>query len=223
MELSYWISRWNRGKTGFHMKNGYPGLERNWQRLNLTTVPVVLVPLAGKSPDIMWLSEKSKKVIAVEISEIAIEQFFADNKLNKTIERYAGFDVYSAGNISFWCGDLMKLPRKTLPSIDLIYDKGSIVALPPDRRTNYIKKLISLCSPDTNILMHLISYPGQSMPGPPFSVTTEDIERGFGHLFMIQQLEQAELNLNNYEKFRQRGLKRNFFEFLLLLSRKQSI
>ncbi len=223
MELSYWISRWKRGKTGFHMENGYPGLKRNWKNLNLPPDPVVLVPLAGKSLDIMCLSEKSQKVIAVEISEIAINQFFTDNHLNATVDHYAGFDIYSAGNISFWCGDFMKLPRKPLLSIDLIYDKGSLIALPPDKRNDYIKKLISICSPHTNILMHLISYPGQNMPGPPFSVTKADIERDFGEHFRIHELESSEMKLSDYKKFQQRGLKNNFYEFLLLLSRKQSI
>lgn len=92
MELSYWVNRWNKGKTGFHMKDGYPGLKRHWPELNLL--------------------------------------------------------------------------------------------------------------------------------GPPFSVSIEEIKQYFDCHYQITELEGCELNLSNFEKFRHRGLKTNFFEFLLLLSRK---
>lgn len=223
MELSYWISRWNKGKTGFHMENGYPGLVQNWNKLNLPPNPVVLVPLAGKSRDILWLSRHSQTVIAVEISERAIHQFFEENNLTPTLQSAAGFDIYTASNITFWHGDFLKLPKRKLPPADLIFDKAAIVALPPQKRIAYAKKILSLSTEQTLVLMHLLNYPEGQMTGPPFSVTKEEVEKLFDSRFRITELERNELNLSNFEKFSQRGLKNDFFEYLLLLSRNKSI
>lgn len=205
------------------MENGYPGLQKNWHRLGLPQDPVILVPLAGKSKDILWLSQYSAKVIAVEISEIAIQQFFGENGLMPSLETYAGFKLFSSKNITFWQGDFMKLPQKKLPPIDLIYDKASIVALPPSKRNLFVEKLISISTKQTRILMHLLSYPESDMTGPPFSLTLEEIQELFACRFKITELERNELDLKNYKKFRQRGLKSNFFEILLLLSQNKSI
>ncbi len=41
----------------------------------------IFVPLCGKSQDMVYLLEQGFKVIGVEVSQLAIEQFFSENHL----------------------------------------------------------------------------------------------------------------------------------------------
>ena len=218
MELSYWLSRWKKGHTGFHMEEGYPGLSAHWPSLPIPSNPIVLIPLAGKSVDIKWISDRAQKVICSEISAAAIKQFFDQHKMKFSKTRFASFEIYQSQNIEFWCGDFMKLPLDKMSEIDLIYDKASIVALPDKMRISYSNKMISLSSDSTKILMHLLSYDQSEMTGPPFSVDPDEVKHLFSEKFDIQLLEKNRLNIQKFEKFLNRGLKSDLIEYLLLLS-----
>lgn len=223
MELSYWLSRWNKGKSGFHMEKGYPGLSIYWPSLPIPSKPVVLIPLAGKSVDIQWISERAQKVICCEISTIAIEQFFDQHEMEFSKTRFASFEIYHSQNIEFWCGDFMKLPQNKIGEVDLIYDKASIVALPERMRIHYSNKIISLSSDKTKLLMHLLSYDQSEMTGPPFSVDPEEVKRLFSDNFDIHLLHKNSLDIHKFEKFLNRGLKSDLIEYLLLLSGRKPI
>ncbi len=62
-----WHDRWNEGRTGFHMGTPHTlmaDLEERWLAGGPHTV---LVPLAGKTVDIIWLLERGHQVVAVEL------------------------------------------------------------------------------------------------------------------------------------------------------------
>ncbi len=217
MELSYWESRWNKGKTGFHMDGGYPGLGRNWSKLNVSADATILVPLCGKTEDLIRLSSKAGRVIGVEISKKAVEEFFSEKNLKPETTRFADFTLYSTGNIEIWCGDFMKLPPRNIRHVQLIYDKAALVALPPKMRESYAKKVQQFCGPDTKILLHHFVYEQQEMPGPPFSVPADEINDLFSERFSITLLEKEELKISEFQKFAKRGLKSYLIEYLLLL------
>lgn len=217
MELSYWQSRWNKGNTGFHMDSGYPGLERNWPSIGLDEGPVVLVPLCGKSKDLIWLSKHCRQVVGVEISSVAVQDFLNENNLEASGSTFAEFTIYQTGNIQIWNGDFFKLPGHKLPNVDLIYDKAALTALPPKMREQYASKVLGLVSPRTQILLHLFEYNQEEMNGPPFSVPIKEAKKHFGEKFDLKILEQKKLNINNYKKFQNRGLRSYFIEILSLL------
>lgn len=217
MELSYWRSKWKKGKTGFHMDGGYPGLEKHWPSLQLSSQAIVFVPLCGKTKDLLFLSEQCSKVIGVEISEIAIHQFLTENNLKARSSSFAEFTIYQTKNIQLWNGDFFKLPKHKLAPFDLIYDKAALIALPPEIRKQYAKKILSFSSEHTQILLHLFEYNQEEMNGPPFSVSIREIEERFGEKFVLKILEKKELNINNYKKFENRGLQSHFIEILSLL------
>jgi thiopurine S-methyltransferase len=221
MELSYWISRWNKEKTGFHMQNGYPGLEKYWPAIDIPSGSTVMVPLCGKSLDMMWLSKKVDLVIGVEISQKAVGQFFKDNQLDVKRYKYAGFNVYRSGNIEIWCGDFIKLPENKIPDISLIYDKASLTALPQSMRRKYADKMKSFIQNDTKLLLHLFDYPQEEMNGPPFSITPGEVQNLYSEKLRVTLLEKNQLSLNDYQKFMKRGLKTYLIEYLLLLYNNQ--
>ena len=217
MELSYWQSRWEKDKTGFHMPGGYPGLRTHWEKLTLPQNPHVFVPLCGKTEDMIWLSSNAGRVTGVEISEKAVREFFHENGLEPQTSSFADFTIYKSQNIEIWCGDFQKFPVHKIKPIDLIYDKAALVALPNRMRADYCIKIKELCHTNTAILLHHFDYDQSEMPGPPFSVPIEEIENHFGSEYVITQIEMNSLDIAQFQKFSKRGLKSYLIEYLLLL------
>ncbi len=200
------------------MPDGYPGLRKHWNSVQLPAEPEVLVPLCGKAIDMVWLEKQNAKVTGVEISEKAILEFMEENRRNYKTGSFADFTLYKTGSITIWRGDFLKLPKLKMPDFDLIYDKAALVALPKPMRSSYYHKLSELCSDKTSILLHHFLYNQDEMPGPPFSIGLDEIKSAFKNTFKTTILEKNELNLANFEKFRLRGLKSGLTEQLLLLS-----
>ena len=81
MGKDYWLERWEQEETGFHQSDTNPYLCQYWKELYLDQDDTVFVPLCGKSQDMLWLSAQNHKVLGVELSAIAVEGFFKENKL----------------------------------------------------------------------------------------------------------------------------------------------
>jgi len=220
MELSYWLSRWRKNKIGFHMAEGYPTLEHHITNTSFPKQQTALVPLCGKSRDLITLTHHFDKVVGVEISEKAIKEFLQEHNLTATEGSFADFKIFETGSITLWCGDFMKLPAHKLPAIDLIYDKAALVALPHEKRARYAEKLVSLCSDSTFIMLHHFIYNQDEMPGPPFSVSDRELNEYFGETFKAEILEKSELDLDQFKKFQYRGLKSGLMEKFILFTSK---
>jgi len=217
MELSYWESRWNKNKTGFHMAGGYPGLKTHWNHLGLPDEPSVLVPLCGKTEDMSWMAEKGAQVTGVEISEKAVREFFEEQKIEFETTRYAGFTIFHAERIELWQGDFMKFPAGKKREFDLIYDKAALVALPPAMRKAYAARLLELAGNKTTLLLHHFVYPQHQMPGPPFSVEPKEITTLFPDAIEISLLEENSIPAEQFPPFKLRGLVSPLTERLLCL------
>lgn len=221
MEISYWQSRWNKDKTGWHMDDVYPLLPEFWPYLNLSPGAVVLVPLCGKSLDMLWLAEQGCRVIGIEVSEKAVQDF-AKNHL-ETFSRYSshGFQVIKSNKITVWQGDFFKFPPGSTEAIDLIYDKAALVAFPPDKREAYAKKIIELCSENTRVLLQTFEYNQQEMSGPPFAVFRQEVQSLYKEKFdIIKLLQEAKPDL--LSEFELRGLRTYIDEILYILKPKYS-
>ena len=216
MELSYWESRWKKDKTGFHMPGGYSALKSHWPKLTLPEAPAVLVPLCGKSADMIFMENQGAQVTGVEISEKAVRSFFKENDRNFETDTFADFTIRRSGNIQIWQGDFMKFPDSKA-DVDLIYDKAALVALPPEKRQSYADKLLSLAGPGTQILLHHFMYPQQEMPGPPFSVGSAEINTYFSDRFSLHLLEENEIPSGEFIPFQRRGLESPLIERFILM------
>lgn len=220
MELSYWQSRWQKNKIGFHMPEGYPGLKKYWDHLEIPDHPVVLVPLCGKAIDMIWLEQQGATVIGVEISAKAILDFLEEHNREFNTSTFADFTIYQSGDIQLWCGDIMKFPPHKLPGIHLIFDKAALVALPQVMRGSYFDKIKKLTGKHTKILLHHFEYPQDQMPGPPFSVPEKEIKDALSASYSVSLLESNDLDPENFPKFQRRGLISPIVEQLLFLEPK---
>ena len=80
--MTDWISRWESNRIGWHAEQVNRHLNKYLDRFELSFGESVFVPLCGKTNDMQFLLEKNIKVIGVEMSNIAIEQFFSENNLD---------------------------------------------------------------------------------------------------------------------------------------------
>jgi thiopurine S-methyltransferase len=205
MDHGFWHERWQNNQIGFHGNGVNPHLEKYWPKLAKAADELVFVPLCGKSDDLLWLLQQGYRVIGVELSPIAVHGFFAENGLEATVTQSDGFGIYRIDGLQLWCGDFFALPPASVEGVALIYDRASLVALPPEMRAGYAAKLRSLVEPGTQILLVSFAYDQAQMPGPPFSVERYEIEKLYGEWCGIELLDVQDV-LDQQPQFRDKGV-----------------
>ncbi len=207
MQASFWHERWTTNQIGFHQQHVNFALQSQWKTLTKAEPQTVLVPLCGKSHDLLWLSKQGHTVVGVELSPIAVRDFFAEANIETTHEHSQGaFRVVSSENIHLYCGDFFDLRPQDLPSTPtLVYDRAALIALPSPMRSAYLKTINLLCPQGAKMLLIALSYPEHEMQGPPFAVPTQEIERLYHPTWRRFQESEKDI-LAESPKFQERGL-----------------
>lgn len=208
MKNNYWLDRWKDENIGFHQNDINPYLCQYWQTLHLTPGSEVFVPLCGKSRDMLWLREQGHSVLGVELSAIAVQAFFKENNIRPEHDRIKEeFDRFKANGISILCGDFFNLSKDDLNKVGAVYDRASLVALPPEMRKRYAHHLMKTLPPATQVLLITFDYPQSEMSGPPFAVSTGEVEMLYHKHADVRQLAQFDV-LEQNANFQERGLSR---------------
>lgn len=207
MQKEFWLERWEKEEIGFHEKAVNAYLIRYWHELHVEQGRSVFVPLCGKSVDMQWLREQGHPVLGVELSEIAARAFFSENGYTPKHAGNEKFKQYVANDIRILCGDFFDLNRGDLAGINAVYDRASMVALPPEMRVRYVQHLVDILPPTAKILLVTFDYPQHEMPGPPFALSSAEVESLYSKHADIRLLEQADVLAQN-PRFKKRGLTR---------------
>ena len=149
MEKNFWLERWEREEIGFHQNEINPYLRQYWQELHLARGSEVFVPLCGKSRDMLWLREQGHSVLGVELSAIAAQAFFKENDCAPQHVTGGKFERYETDGMRILCGDFFDLGKDDLAQVGAVYDRASLVALPPEMRERYARHLVSILPPAT--------------------------------------------------------------------------
>lgn len=205
MQHEFWYQRWQQNQIGFHKDEINPLLQAFWPGLSVRPNCRVLVPLCGKSRDMLWLLAMGYQVVGVELSPLAVESFFADNGLQPRVRRQGEFWVSEVDGLQIFCGDFFALRPDDVGEVDAVYDRAALVALPPDMRIEYVLNLSALLSANARMLLIAFDYPQHEMPGPPFSVQGEEIDSLYSHWCDIELLT-SENALESEVQFKERGL-----------------
>lgn len=205
MEPKFWQERWARNQLGFHLPEVNPYLERHWPSLALAEGAKVLVPLCGKSLDLMWLATQGHRVLGVELSEQAVEAFFSEQSLTPRITQRGVFTVYQADLIEVWCGDFFALDAEVLADCTAVYDRAALIALPPLMRSQYTEQLNNMLRPGCQGLLITLDYDQTQKAGPPFAVTDEEVKVLLGAHWSLQVIEKQDI-LGESWKFVQGGV-----------------
>lgn len=207
MQADFWHQRWQAGKIGFHKHEYNTQMMRFIDLLGIEQGDHILVPLCGKSLDMIWLREQNFRVTGIEISQLAVDGFFAENNMEHVISKHEWGLMYQADGINILCADFFDIHSADLPQIDAVYDRASLIALPQDMRPDYVAHLTTLMPDTTRSLLITLDYPQQEMDGPPFSVSEADVRQLFGQQFIIEPII-AEDCLANEPRFLAKGLSR---------------
>lgn len=136
-----WLECWRERRTDFHQSEVNPLLSRFWPSLKLVHGSRVFVPLCGKSLDMIWLAQQGHEVLGVELSPVAVEDFFRENGL-QPVKRQAGqFTLWSHGKLGILCGDYFALTADDIGIFDTVYDRAALTALPENVRGLYVAQL----------------------------------------------------------------------------------
>jgi thiopurine S-methyltransferase len=201
VEIEAWNARWREGRIGFHQGAVNPELQAQWATIVTDPAARVLVPLCGKSVDMLWLHQRGHSVVGVELSTLAAAAFFEENQLDVERLEVDGFEVYKgcgdALGIEIWCGDFFRLSVDQLGPLQGWYDRAAIVALPPNLWGSYALKIAELLDGEAAALMLTFKYNQMEREGPPFSVSFKDVGAHFGGTFDVVLLETLDLSCRN--------------------------
>ena len=170
-----------------------PLLEKHWDALALSTGSRVFVPLAGKSLDMIWLADQGHRVLGVELSALAVEQFFAENGLQPHVHESRYGRHYVAGAIEVICGDVFALDDVALADCEGVYDRAALIALPQAMRERYVRELHARLPTECRALLITLEYPQAEKTGPPFSVDEDEVRRLYGACWNIDLLERRDI------------------------------
>lgn len=207
MEPEFWLDRWARNQIGFHLAEVNPYLQRHWPSLGLAHGAQVLVPLCGKSLDLIWLASLGHRVLGVELSEQAVQAFFSEQGLQPRMARHGAFTVYRASSIEVWCGDFFALDAEALADCTALYDRAALIALPPLLRARYTEHLNQVLRPGCEGLLITLDYDQALKAGPPFAVAHDEVQVLLGSHWTVDVLEERDILAESW-KFVQDGVTR---------------
>ena len=207
MQQEFWHERWQLNQIGFHSDNINQHLQQYWPALNIAPGSRVFVPLCGKSNDMLWLLAQRYEVIGVELSPLAVQAFFAENDLSTTTRRQDKFSVSETDGLRIYCGDFFDLTADDLAGVNAVYDRASLVALPPEMRVAYAAHMQYLLEPGTKTLLVAFDYSQHEMQGPPFSVQAQEVQALYRNGCDIELLYTGDI-LDREPGFREKGVSR---------------
>ena len=188
MKASFWQRVWQKNQTGFDQKDFNPLMVELFTEFAGETEGTILVPLCGKSVDMVYLSQ-THDVFGCELSEIACEDFFVDKGLNPRRTKGQYYSRWRNANVTLWAGDFFKLQRYDIPKCHLAYDRAALVALPPEMREQYVKHLRNMFKDGDRLLLITVEYPEGEIEAPPFYVSEEEVRRLFNSCKIERKME----------------------------------
>jgi len=196
MDREFWLERWQTNQIGFHRTDANPLLVKYWSELGITKGSGVFVPMCGKSLDMRYLESIGHTVFGVDFSETAVLAYFEEG--GETPAQTTNFYMtrYEGAHTVVYCGDFFDIHTPDILGIRAVYDRGSLIALPPSTREKYVDHLLRIVPEHAHILLLTLEYDQTRVAGPPFSVAGDEVEALFSprcRLDCIGSVETTEL------------------------------
>ena len=193
MQPDFWHQRWHENRIGFHRDEVMPLLEKHWQALQLPSSSRVLVPLAGKSLDMVWLAAQGHRVLGVELSSLAVAQFFEEHGLQPEHRESPYGSHQVANHIELLCGDVFGVDAALLGDCAGVYDRAALIALPAEMRKRYVQTVYGALPSGCRGLLITLEYPQAEKAGPPISVDEAEVHDLFSPHWQVQLLERRDI------------------------------
>lgn len=204
VNVDFWKARWSEQRIGFHLPQVNPLLmtfASRWLGVETLEPPAalngrrVLVPLCGKTVDLLWLAERGAQVVGVEFIEQAAAAFFQEASIAVSFRREDDVTVYRSTepglNLEIWVADFLKLSAHKLGGFDAVYDRAALIALDPRTRAAYSDCVAQLSHPGARLLLVTVEHDGGS--GPPFSTSETDVRSIWDGKFEVELVSYEDL------------------------------
>ena len=199
MNPEFWQTRWQEKRIGFNQSQVNPLLMKCFSHLNVPAGGRVFVPLCGKSIDMAWLAAQGYNVVGIELVETAVQEFFTEQNIVPTVYQHADnpaikyYQGQLAGRtITLWVADIFALTAEDIDNVDAVYDKAALIALPANMRVKYSEQVRQLSdTADKKFapqLLITLNYDQSKKNGPPFSISSEQIQQYYGEHYQINEL-----------------------------------
>jgi thiopurine S-methyltransferase len=194
MQHAFWHHRWESNQIGFHLPEANPLLVKYFPTLNLKPTSKqsasarIFLPLCGKTLDIAWLLAQGYQVVGSELSPIAIDDLFSSLNLTPTITQKDKLTHYFAPNIDILVGDIFDITPTLLGTVDMVYDRAALVALPDEMRQRYTSHLMTITQMAPQLII-CFEYDQRLHAGPPFSVNADAVKQYYQLQYDISSLD----------------------------------
>ncbi|WP_310598051.1 thiopurine S-methyltransferase [Aeromonas aquatica] len=185
MEAAFWHQKWKENRIGFHQADFNRWLQDAWSARKGDEP--VLVPLCGKSGDMLWLNRQGHPIDGFELSELAIGQFFRENGLTETVTEAGPYQCHQHETLRIYQGDFFAAPKLDR-RYRLAYDRAALIALPTPMRRQYAELMSRLIEPDGQVLLVTLEYQPEQQQQPPFSVGEMEVRGLFERDFSVEVL-----------------------------------
>ena len=145
---------------------------------------------------------ETETLIIDEVSMIDADRF---DLIERVVRLARGSQEPFGGMQIVLCGDFFQLSQSILQNIVAVFDRASLIALPPELRKKYVSHMHNILPNDCNILLVSMQYPQEQMQGPPFAVQEEEVFELYESGFSVSRLECFDVLADN-DKFQERGL-----------------
>lgn len=212
MEHSFWHGKWDLNQVGFHLDYIHPLLKRNLELFPVSDLLKnngrIFIPLCGKTLDIGYLLNLGYQVVAIELSEIAVKAVFKQLDIEPEISKWSAGKIYQGEGLTIYIGDFFALTQQDLCSgeqkTSLVYDRAALIALPEKMRLEYAQHIAKITQHAPQLLITL-DYDQNIAGGPPFAVSTQEVEALYGGAYPIQLIEEADI-IEQEPRFKAKGL-----------------
>ncbi|WP_278369195.1 thiopurine S-methyltransferase [Pseudoalteromonas lipolytica] len=187
MDAKHWHNRWENNEIGFHEGDVNRYLDQYFTNLSLQPGDTVFVPLCGKTHDIHFLLASGMKVVGAELSEIAIKQLFQELNLTPEITNHGTLTCYQGANLTVWVGDIFTLTPEQLGTVNAVYDRAALVALPLSMRVRYTQHILQLANKAQQLVV-VFEYQQSEFSGPPFNVTANELHQHYDAYYQLALL-----------------------------------
>jgi len=192
MKASFWHHKWENNEIAFHERQANTLLTAHFDKLGLATGSRVFIPLCGKTRDIAWLLSHGYRVVAAELSELAINALFDELGVIPEVTNVGALKHYQATDIDVFVGDIFDLSRDHIGVVDALYDRAALVALPSEIRALYCAHLIELTKNAPQLLI-TFEYDQSLLPGPPFAISGDEVSSHYTASYQIDLMEKRVL------------------------------
>jgi len=193
-KISVWESQWAKGDISWHLPavnerllayiNELVGVSSDGKSQD-PQAKNILVPLCGKSRDLIHLHSLGHTVVGCEGVEQACTQFFSENNIQYTTSPIEGIEgtlfTSADGRIRLYQCDFLALTSDVVSTkFEAVWDVQALVSINPRDRKQYVRTVRSLLAEEFRYLLVTIEYEPFAHLGRPHSISYNAVKELFG-------------------------------------------